>query len=369
MYMQLVSAYNTRDLTFDDDVLAAFAGITTSLGSSFEGGFLFGLPEVFLDVVLLWRPLGPCRRRTAARRRGDDPATDRAALTNWSWIGWQTDLDPLSWKCGYDYIKSTSSISWPKSKYDILVRTGCSWKLRLTVQWHVADGLDSPTRPAIPDYKRHQHETGSLPSGWQRCSLFFEGPGMAEYTHFTDSRTRFHFPIPLPSPGSKMELPDRSGRHGRDGPLLYYKTRHAYLPTEELRPGSIVASIQDSKGKWAGVVRMQVGKDKFHAAQGDDGEPRDPTTLSTEPRQIHETKLREFIAVSEGSARNDWNERVFLEEWDLKERPRDTSLYEFINILCLERGENGIFCRLGVGHVLKATWEMEKGAAIQVTLG
>src|SRR5689334_2467772 len=120
MYLQLVSAYNTRDLTFDDDVLAAFAGITTSL-SSFEGGFLFGLPELFLDVAMLWRPLGPCRRR-AASPRGDP--THRSALPSWSWIGWQMDMDPLSWKCGYDYIKSTSSISWPKSKYDTLVRTG-----------------------------------------------------------------------------------------------------------------------------------------------------------------------------------------------------------------------------------------------------
>lgn len=375
MYLQLVSAYNTRDLTFDDDVLAAFAGITTSLSSSFEGGFLFGLPEVFLDVALLWRPLGPCRRRAASRRRGDGPATHKSALPSWSWIGWQMDIDPLSWKCGYDYIKSTRSISWPKSKYDTLVRTGCSWKLRSTVQWHVADGLDSPTRPVIPDYKRYQHDTrsssssSSLPSGWQRYSLPFEGPGMAEFAHSADSRTRFHFPIPLPSPDLKMELPDRSERHEQDGPFLYCKTDHAYLPTEEPRPGSIVASIQDSKGKWAGVVRMQVGKDKFQAAQGDDGEPRDLTTLSTEPRQIHETKLQDFIAVSEGSARNQWNERVFLEEWDLEERPRDTPLYEFINVLCVERGEDGIFYRLGVGRVLKATWEREKGTAIQVTLG
>lgn len=41
MYLQLVSTYNSRQLTFDDDALAAFAGVTTALSDTFYGGCLF----------------------------------------------------------------------------------------------------------------------------------------------------------------------------------------------------------------------------------------------------------------------------------------------------------------------------------------
>jgi len=360
MYLQLVAAYNNRELTFDDDVLAAFAGITSSL-SSFEGGFLYGLPEIFLDVALLWRPLGPCRRRRT-RREGHDQAGNpeyATAFPSWSWIGWQMDMDPLSWKCGYDYIKSTSIISWPGSKYNTVVRAGCSWQLRSTVQWHVADGLDSPTRPVVEDYKRYQR-SGSLPEAWSRYSLPFEGPDKAEFIHPSDTRTRFHFPIPLQSDSKTKDCI----RHGRDGPFLYCKTDRAYFMTEEPPPGSIVASLVDDEGKWVGVVRMQVDDKKFQTQ----GERKDPLELSTQPRESRNMQRREFIAVSEGSARNDWNEKGFFEEWDFEERPRNTPLYEFVNVLCVERKEE-IFYRQGVGRVLKAAWVREKPTAIQVTLG
>lgn len=62
-YFRLLAKYNIRHLTFDCDILPAFAGISNTLRPSFPGGFLFGMPEIFLDIALLWRPVGPSETR------------------------------------------------------------------------------------------------------------------------------------------------------------------------------------------------------------------------------------------------------------------------------------------------------------------
>lgn len=51
----LVSQFNKRDLTFDKDVIDAFAGIETAGKPSFPGGFLLGMPQFFFDIAMLWQ--------------------------------------------------------------------------------------------------------------------------------------------------------------------------------------------------------------------------------------------------------------------------------------------------------------------------
>ena len=48
----LASAYNRRDLSFDGDAHAAFAGILTAMDATFLGGFVWGIPAIFFDIVL-----------------------------------------------------------------------------------------------------------------------------------------------------------------------------------------------------------------------------------------------------------------------------------------------------------------------------
>ncbi|KAI1746307.1 heterokaryon incompatibility protein-domain-containing protein [Xylaria scruposa] len=341
MYLQLVAAYNNRQLTFDDDILAAFAGITTSLTSTFQGGFLFGLPEIFLDVALLWRPMGPCRRRISGENGQKTRNKPGAAFPSWSWIGWQTEVDPQSWKCGYDYIKSTNVVSWPGSKYDRTLKAGSSWKLKSTIQWYVADGPSSPTRPVISDYKRHQR-SGDTPAGWSRYSLPSEGPEEAEFVHLSDMKTRFHFPLPLPSDK------DTSRPSIQEGSFLFCQTTRAYFLMEPLPPDRIVTSLFDESGTWAGVVRMQVEEEEFVRPDTE----KDITELPEPRKGGSGLQKEEFIAISEGSAQNSWNEVGFLEEWSFAERPRDTPVYDFFNVLCIMR-QDGICYRKGVGRVLK----------------
>lgn len=53
---RLLSLYNVRDLAYPEDALPAISGLLAVLSRGFEGGFLYGIPERFFDIVLGWRP-------------------------------------------------------------------------------------------------------------------------------------------------------------------------------------------------------------------------------------------------------------------------------------------------------------------------
>lgn len=374
MYLQLVATYNARSLSTDGDVLAAFSGITTSLRDSFAGGFLYGLPEVFLDVALLWRPLGHCRRRTPPGNEHRPPLR----LPSWSWVGWQAEIDPQSWKCGYDYIKSTNVVSWPGSRYNVSLRSKSSWRIKPAVKWFVADGVDSPVRPAIEGYQRYERN-GEVPKGWSRYSLPFEGPDEVEFAHESIPRTRFRFPIPL--------APKGAGNPGFDdsrSPYLCCKTTRVSLLLQPVNKKHRSLSLYTADGTWAGVVRMHlevpahavyVGAGWVETVAGVDSETIEDAEISElwdgpDPFSPDQSTMRwgDFVMISEGTARNSWNEEGFLEEWSHSRRPRNGMLYEFVNVLCIAT-RDGISYRKGVGRVVKSVWLGQGPEAIDLTLG
>ena len=65
-YSKLVYRYN-RQFTYPEDALDAFAGITSALSHTFYGGFICGLPALFLDVALTWQPYSTCERRIPSK--------------------------------------------------------------------------------------------------------------------------------------------------------------------------------------------------------------------------------------------------------------------------------------------------------------
>lgn len=96
-YNEIVRTFNVKRLSHPEDVLRAFAGITYSLNSIFDGGFLCGLPVMFFDMALLWRPYGPLERRIPTN------SAVKSCLPSWSWAGWRGEVDPKSWLTGCDY--------------------------------------------------------------------------------------------------------------------------------------------------------------------------------------------------------------------------------------------------------------------------
>jgi hypothetical protein len=86
----VITSYNKRKLTYDEDALSGIAGMLTTFSRSFTGGFLYGCPEMFFDRCLGWQPHWPfsnLTRRTASGRRAADRVSS-TALPSWSWVGW-----------------------------------------------------------------------------------------------------------------------------------------------------------------------------------------------------------------------------------------------------------------------------------------
>ncbi|KAI0184929.1 heterokaryon incompatibility protein-domain-containing protein [Xylaria flabelliformis] len=81
-YIALIRQYNSRELTFPEDGLNAFMGITTKLTDYFPDGFLWGLPIALFDIALLWQPGEDMAQRCSKR-------DDALQLPSWSWVGWQ----------------------------------------------------------------------------------------------------------------------------------------------------------------------------------------------------------------------------------------------------------------------------------------
>jgi hypothetical protein len=77
-YKTLVRDYTRRGMTHEGDVLYAVFGVLRSVAPFKDDVHLCGLPESILDWALLWQPLGPLHRRSAAMHQ----------FPSWSWVGW-----------------------------------------------------------------------------------------------------------------------------------------------------------------------------------------------------------------------------------------------------------------------------------------
>ncbi|KAL7899072.1 hypothetical protein HDV64DRAFT_249531 [Trichoderma sp. TUCIM 5745] len=103
-FTRVAQGYSQKHLSFDDDVLHAFAGVTTVLNQSFHSGFHYGLPEVFFDASLLWE--SDWRRPEPPRIR----KTQKLSLPSWSWVRVKDSINTAVWELfAEDFYKDTST--------------------------------------------------------------------------------------------------------------------------------------------------------------------------------------------------------------------------------------------------------------------
>lgn len=91
----LFDEYNERHLTFPEDALAGVSGIISIMSRSFDGGFIYGLPEMCFESALMWQPtfsVGVSRKRTHSKT--DHSMLGVSHLPSWSWLGWK--VSPLT---------------------------------------------------------------------------------------------------------------------------------------------------------------------------------------------------------------------------------------------------------------------------------
>jgi hypothetical protein len=79
--------------------------------------------------------------------------------------------------------------------------------------------------------------------------------------------------------------------------------------------------------------------------------------------------ILELVAISQGYAYNSaLSSRNTVLEWDHPERPKDSEMYQFYNVLCIKR-EDSIAYRTGIGRILKDAWERQELEMIDLMLG
>lgn len=190
-YIELVCRYSNRNLTYDQDVLPAFSGVLEALSRrSFRGGFICGLPALFLDSALLWQPLLRARRRSPVG--AVTKIAPMAPLPSWSWAGWQCLVDPDSLKGGLDYMTRECAF------YRVLpsrTQRRISWRTWKLVDWSTMSddrSLSLVDEPALLQscktaWEEPNHK--SLPTGWTRDDT-------GAFVHASNPTVSYRYPLP-----------------------------------------------------------------------------------------------------------------------------------------------------------------------------
>jgi hypothetical protein len=238
-YARMVSVYNTRDLSYPEDVFDAFDGALSTLAPSFAGGFISGLPRLFFAAALLWQPYTPIMRR----RIPSSP--DKTNLPSWSWVGWQGDIYSEAWLSSCNYTMEEWNKGWEAAE------------VTPTTRWLFSEFLEGP-RHAVSQSSVLPSGTsagGGVP-GWTRVSDGQTGVTYFQYSDISDQR--FWYPVQIASESTPAPGPHHIRAkflHGRARVSSKLKIEEVLTQQSEIHPLGSIASLRDKDGSWAGYLR------------------------------------------------------------------------------------------------------------------
>ena len=335
----LVSSYLRCKLTYEEDILRAFAGIHELLSSSMLGGFFFGLPQQFFDAALLWVP-----EKNLTRREDVKSEIVKTALPSWSWAGWKGARQSQIIPFGLCHERSTRPNDYRPRIRDIYP----------CVTWFKID-KDTLEKVKIPnDYAGFRSDglagTITLPPGW---SAHRDEDGGHYYYKYDNAPPGYTFWYPIPT---LRGIQPTSARQW--SPILYTKTLRGCLemgsplPQEDDRKGDTfpIHSLHTSEGTWAGVIYVH----------------HSPESASEQLNQ-----QCELVLISGGWAVEDENydhQSRWLPEWNYEKRPRSGDKYDFYHVLWIEWRDDVAY-RKGLGRVVQKVWDELPKDEIELFLG
>lgn len=208
----LIGNYNELQLRYEEDALPGIMGLFSVLSRSFSGGFLYGIPETFLDRALGWRPFWTHTVLTR-RKPSDRPKHLKFAseLPSWSWVGWKGLVTLGDEAARINHRSSFISETFPVTRWSTgdSPTTAPHARRKIRPLWYeqrddwkkCAADLASP----LPvGWTRHEVEAGSASTFRDEPLLWPEGCGGYVYKHKnlpdddygpTDT---FFYPFPVP---------------------------------------------------------------------------------------------------------------------------------------------------------------------------
>lgn len=141
-YSQIVNNYTSRRLTWELDILDAFAGISNYWADRFGGTLKYGLPNAAFDWALLWEPQEHLSRRELGQ----------STFPSWSWAGWKgcvsihpptndSSLAPRGiqeWLTHHTWIASLNALLWDV----IRERKNQPWRKRAHIGYRCSNFVD-----------------------------------------------------------------------------------------------------------------------------------------------------------------------------------------------------------------------------------
>ncbi|KAF3801411.1 hypothetical protein GCG54_00005567 [Colletotrichum gloeosporioides] len=232
----LIGYYNDMKLSYDEDCLPGMTGLLTVFSRCFSGGFLCGIPEMFLETALSWQPTWyhTDLRRRVHSDRFDTSQLHPCLLPSWSWIGWEGLVDigsleagpanPSTWN-----IRETIPITTWYARGS--PKTGQKRKIKAT--WYENRELYKDfERPLPPGWTRHVIPKVTNPGyGDERDGnvlLYPDGCDESTFRHrnMTEHREEhdWHWPFPVPDIDESTQpyMPEQT-------PYLCCDTRRAFV--------------------------------------------------------------------------------------------------------------------------------------------
>lgn len=319
---RLVLNYNWRELSFENDAHIAFSGVERVVEQSFPGGFFYGLPELFFDLALLWRPEEPVNRRVK-------PSADNGyCLPSWSWLGWHgyVSVFPCDPVGGY----SDTDTSTKNFRVDPLV----DWV-------HVGSeaGQERTIRNDYHLWRARGERQSAVPTGW----TFHTTGRRTYYTNISIPDVQFRYSLLRTT-----ELPLKNEQ--RTWPLyLRLRTHGAFFTIwlYDLLVIDLEVLLADESGRRVGVLFLHMNRQDAPFGS-----------------------LCELVAVPRGSMRQDpeYDKPIdFLSDLYWEDTPKINGVYEFYNVLWV-KWEGDHVVREGVGRVEKSIWEQQNLEPIDTQL-
>lgn len=343
-YARIAMDYSSRRVTLVDDTLPAFSGITHILSRVFAGGFVYGMPLMFLDIALLWRPQATIRRRALTRP---------PFLPSWSWMGWWFDGIPVDltlWRAAADYVEDTRAAKGGQGSKRF--HAAHSFRIKPTLAWSLTDRASTvPVASAglqYRDLRSRKNSSTPLPPGWSRTGAHFK--------HDSDSLTVFKYPVPVEDPPEDGGYEPRHSERPYPGPLLSFKTTSGFFdvdyaismtPKDKPSPPIAVGNIWSRLNRWIGEFRAHDG------------------WLGVQSSNYDGDEKLEFIAISTAMERR--GSYVFsLERFE--ENMDSEEIIDIVNVLWIER-ISGVAYRRGIGHILQKAWDAQAKDEVDILLG
>ena len=324
-YLRVVEEYTPRMLSFDSDILAAFAGMSKVLGSMFRSPLLYGLPESLFDCALLWQPAGTVVRRDIPRPAFNSDGID---FPSWSWAGWKgeivyEDIMPHLKMLSAELVRRTKPlVKWQKQTQDGSLMAPIS------------------STGVIGEYMLKQFEE-RLPEGWHVSTGGMFDIFIGTYYYHEDSPSRF-FAIPAPFQKTQEDTDNLRWTHiiGKTSSSLL----HIVPEQDSAMQNTQRFSITGESGVWCGCVWLDKSWNQKTA------------------------ETHEFIVLSEGSTPKSEIKRFWSNErWSQVTEDDETTWYQYYNVLLIER-EGKLAFRVGIGKADKKNWDSLATTMKQVCL-